>query len=81
MFTNNFRLVYGECRSKQPPHLEEYKILNGYQVYCSKFSSLIFVIHDHVNNLYCVLEHNGNSVDLDEDIKANLSIIFPDQKN
>jgi len=77
MFTNNFRLVYGECRSKKPPHLEEYKVLNGYQVYYSKFSNLIFVIYDHVNGLYCILEHNGNSVNLDEDIEANLKVIFP----
>lgn len=72
MFINNFRLVYGECRPKRPTHLLEYKVINGYQVYCSKYSSLIFVIHDHINDLYCVLEYNGNSTDLDEDLKTQI---------
>ncbi|GGI23643.1 hypothetical protein GCM10008119_08670 [Pedobacter mendelii] len=74
-YVNNFRLVNNKCKPEKPPKLIKYKVILGYQVYYSTFNKKLFVIFDHIKNQYCSFENNGESTDLDMDLKENVKRI------
>lgn len=76
MEINNFRLVYNEPRSTRPPALNHWNEIIGYNVFSSEFNPLIYVIHDHENDLYYTLERTVgfNESSLDHDLKRNIEV-------
>lgn len=56
---NNFRFV--KAYETSPPELADYKEILGYKTYHSNFNKLIYVVNDHVNNLFYAFEDEGSN--------------------
>lgn len=73
-YFNNFRLVNNRPVKEKPPQLEKPILIDGCSVYFSTLNSKLCVIYDDENDLYYCLEENGESENVEGDIKKNIEL-------